>query len=83
VQVGDFVHYKPKVGVPENGRVKKVLPVDVFVVYKCGGEWNRYQDYTGQLTDADDLQSGWVDKDGNPIDTPNVREDGSTKTQPE
>jgi hypothetical protein len=73
MQVGDFVHYKPKVGVPENGRIKKVLPMDAFVVYKCGGEWNRYQDYTGQLTNADDLQPGWVDKDGNPIDTPKNR----------
>jgi hypothetical protein len=67
---GDFVHYKPEVGQPENGRIKKMAPVDAFVVYSCNNEWDRYREYTGQLTAIDNLKPGWVDKDGNPIDTP-------------
>jgi hypothetical protein len=73
MQVGDFVHYKgDNYTVPENGRIKSLMHQGdiLFVVYKCNGEWDRYNEYTGQATNSYNLKPGWVDKDGNPIDTP-------------
>lgn len=31
-----------------------------FVVYKCGGDWDHYQDYTASATNAADLVQGWI-----------------------
>jgi len=31
----------------------------VFVVYKCGGEWDRYNEFTGASTNIKDLKPGW------------------------
>lgn len=74
MQVGDFVHYIPasSFGMPENGRIKRMMLDNnqAYVVYNCAGEWWRYDDYTAALTGLDNLHPGWVDKDGNPIDTP-------------
>jgi hypothetical protein len=66
---GDFVHYMPDYGSPENGRVKSVSSKGDYarVVYKCAGEWHRYQDYTGAMTEIRDLRPGWLDKKGNPV----------------
>lgn len=46
---------------PENGMVK-AMHTDgrhAFVVYKCDGNWDRYADYTGQLSLIDNLRHGW------------------------
>lgn len=61
-RTGQKVHYQPTVGDPENGIVKSCPAgnVIVFVVYHCGGNWDRYQDYTGAATDVKDLRDGWV-----------------------
>lgn len=62
---GDKVHYQPY-HYPkdewENGIVKKVNPQmdhSVFVVYKCGGLWDHYEDYTAALTNVRDLKPDW------------------------
>ncbi len=59
---GDKVHYSPSYGNKENGIVKRVSDdgETVFVVYKCGGEWSRYEDFTAQATDPRDLKEGWI-----------------------
>jgi ABC-type lipoprotein release transport system permease subunit len=59
-KVGDKVHYTAPHGAKENGIVKEVRSDRVFVVYKCGGEWDNYQNYTGQSTNPDDLSFGWT-----------------------
>jgi hypothetical protein len=62
-QPGQRVHYKPSFGEPENGIVKLVHPHNprtVFVVYKCGGNWDSYQNYTAASTNVADLRDGWV-----------------------
>lgn len=58
---GSRVHYDPGYGEPENGVVKSFADEInyVFVVYKCAGNWDRYQDYTGQRTHVKDLKHGW------------------------
>ena len=46
----------------ENGRVKEIhehTNTAVRVVYKCGGNWDKFMDYTSVLTDIVDLQKGW------------------------
>jgi len=65
VKVGDKVHYQPSHNSEfnwENGIVKEV-PEDslvyIRVVYHCNGEWEDYQNYTGQSTNIRDLHEGW------------------------
>jgi hypothetical protein len=62
LQVGTKVTYCPSHGHTENGIVKS-LPEhnndQVFVVYHCNNEWNRYFDYTAALTNISDLKIGW------------------------
>lgn len=70
IKEGSYVHYNPEYGAPENGRVKSVGELTAFVVYHCNNEWSRYEDYTGQRTDLENLHLGWVDKDGKPFETP-------------
>lgn len=72
MKVGDFVHYTPasSFGTPENGRIKSFGEKYVFVVYKCAGEWDRYQEYTGQATDITNLSLGWKSPDGKNIPDP-------------
>jgi len=63
---GDKVHYQPdhykKDDRWENGLVK-TIPTHrddaVFVVYNCGGRWDRYEEYTAALTNLRDLNMGW------------------------
>ena len=63
--VGGHVHYQPDHYGPdrwENGRIKEIREgVDdaVWVVYNCGGEWHRFQDYTSAKTNLRDLKIGW------------------------
>ena len=57
---GDRVTYVSPSGRLEHGIVKsEAKDGSVFVVYNCGGEWDRYQDFTGQLTSTEDLVPGW------------------------
>lgn len=61
--IGDKVTYQgfPGAGY-EHGIVKSLHtnPSKVFVVYKCGGDWERYMNYTAALTDVDSLEHGWL-----------------------
>jgi len=34
-------------------------PNYLFVVFNCGGEWDKYEDYTAALTRTSDLIRGW------------------------
>lgn len=52
---GRWVEYRPTFGEPERGRIKSWNQKYIFVVYKCGGEWRRYQDFTGAATSPSDL----------------------------
>lgn len=61
---GQKVHYQPKHYGPdewENGIIKEVPAFAncVRVVYHCGGNWEKYQDYTSALTNVSDLKPGW------------------------
>lgn len=69
VKVGDEVHYQPshylKEDRWENGIVKEVPEhtiSSVRVVYNCGGNWHKYENYTSALTDCIDLNKGWRNK---------------------
>lgn len=74
---GDYVHYcwlnRPQV----NGRVKRVKGDNAFVVYHCNEQWDDYENYTAPMTPLKDLRHGWVDKDGNPIPTPDQKQEDS------
>lgn len=60
-QPGEKVTYIPSHGgVGDHGIVKSKNHLYVFVVYKCAGNWDRYQDYTAAATDPNDLRKGWV-----------------------
>lgn len=56
---GAYCHYNPEYGPKENGRIKTIGPTVAFVVFKCAGEWDKYEDYTGQCVDIADLKPGW------------------------
>lgn len=58
---GDKVTYTPTYGPQERGVVKSISgdPDYVFVVYHCGGEWDRYSDFTAARTRVQDLKRGW------------------------
>lgn len=60
--IGRYVHYAPSHGRTENGRVKAVTDHGVFVVYKCGGNWDSFENYTGQNTPIEDLRPAWVNE---------------------
>jgi hypothetical protein len=65
LRIGQEVHYQPEhYGDDrwENGLIKEIREGKtdgVWVVYNCNGEWHRYQDYTGCLTNLTDLKLGW------------------------
>jgi hypothetical protein len=65
LKVGQKVHYRPKhYGSKkwDNGIVKNIRAgrhLAVWVVYHCDGKWDRFMDYTGALTDVQDLEMGW------------------------
>ncbi len=52
--IGKWVRYhsNPK---DEAGRIKSWNDIFVFVVYKCGGDWDNYQNYTAAATRPEDL----------------------------
>jgi hypothetical protein len=61
IKTGDKVTYVATDGRLENGIVKKIHPDGdkAYVVYNCNGEWYRYEDYAGALTEFDDMVPGW------------------------
>jgi hypothetical protein len=61
-QPGDYVTYCPKFGQKEHGRIKILHTngASAWVVYHCAGEWERYEAYTGALTNFSDLKKGWI-----------------------
>jgi hypothetical protein len=60
LSVGQRVHYCPDNGPYENGIIKSITDAAVFVVYNCGGNWDRYWDYTAANTNPRDLATEWV-----------------------
>lgn len=64
LKAGDYVHYIPDAGDKENGRIKSIgSDGRASVVYKCAGEWEKYQEYTGAVTELNRLSRGWIDGD--------------------
>lgn len=70
--IGDKVRYYPHSsnGYPhileaqyEKGIVKShpEIPGCVYVVFKCGDDWDNYQNYTANLTKITKLRLGWED----------------------
>lgn len=66
VKVGDKVCYQPSQYVEqdkwENGMVKEIpdhTNTAIRVVYNCAGDWDNFKDYTGCLTNINDLTLGW------------------------
>ncbi len=59
-QKGVKVHYDAKYCKKENGIVKEQRGDIVFVVYECGGNWDYFENYTGEATDITDLKYGWI-----------------------
>lgn len=53
------------IGRVEDGIVKSISDDNyVFVVYHCGGNWDRYFDYTAARTKIKDLRLGWLTAEG-------------------
>ena len=55
--VGGWVWYTPSHGDWEKGRIKSWNESYIFVVYKCNGEWDRFQSFTGAATKPEELKS--------------------------
>lgn len=47
---GRWVEYIGLNGEREKGRIKSWNQSFIFVVYKCNGDWNNYENYTAQAT---------------------------------
>ena len=54
--IGRWVEYSSSGGEIERGKLKGWNEEYIFVVYKCAGEWNRFQDFTGAATRPKDLK---------------------------
>ena len=66
LSIGQKVHYIPYEGCQEkeiqNGIVKEIHNsslTQVYVVYRCMGDWKNYKNYTSQLTPVSKLRLGW------------------------
>lgn len=60
---GQKVSYKRFDGTYEHGIIKEIpthTTEEVRVVYNCGGEWDKYENYTSALTRIEDLEIGWL-----------------------
>lgn len=53
--IGRVVLYRGYGDNNEVGRLKSFTEDSIFVVFKCAGLWNDYQNYTGQNTKPEDL----------------------------
>lgn len=56
--IGEWVTYVDGSGHEEKGRIKKLdnHKQVAWVVYKCNGDWDNYQKYTGQSTKYSDIK---------------------------
>ena len=54
--IGRWILYTPYAGGSEKGRLKSWNEKYIFVVYRCYGEWDKFQDYTGNATSPKDLR---------------------------
>jgi len=52
---GRWVLYVGMAGEREQGRIESWNQSFIFVVYKCDGDWDNYENYTGQATAPDQL----------------------------
>ena len=62
---GQKVTYIPYPDCPtsiyEHGKVKSVADNgDLFVVYKCDGQWHRFEEFTAAKTRREDLVEDWI-----------------------
>ena len=69
--IGRWVLYQGGVGEKEKGRLKSWNDEFIFVVYKCDGQWQKFQDYTGNATNQEDLRLTTLEE------VVSVRRDGS------
>lgn len=53
--IGKWVEYRGSGGEKEKGKIKSWNNKFIFVVYKCGGNWTHFMDYTGVATKPEDL----------------------------
>lgn len=67
---GRWVEYWPS---SEKGRIKSWNKSFVFVVYKCGGNWNDYQNYTAASTHPKSLR--FLQDSEKPLAKPSSKED--------
>lgn len=54
LKIGQWVEYKTEYKT-EKGRIKSWNDKWVFVVYKCGENWDSFMDYTGCATDIKNI----------------------------
>ncbi len=65
LKIGDKVYYQPNhysYDEWENGMVKEIpdfTNTSIRVVYNCGGNWDKFKEYTSALTNIQDLKLGW------------------------
>ena len=54
--VGTWVKYRDRFdSKPDKGRIKSWNEKFIFVVYRCAGNWDDFENYTGVATDPIDL----------------------------
>ena len=53
--IGRWVVYDNGFDPPQKGRIKGWNEDTVFVVFKCGGNWRRFMNYTGEGCDPETL----------------------------
>lgn len=53
--IDKWVEHTATTGIKERGKLKSWNNKYIFVVYKCAGNWSRFQDYTGIATNPKDL----------------------------
>lgn len=53
--IGRWVQYQDGIHVKEIGRIKDFNEHTIFVVFRCGGDWQNYQRFTGQSCSQRDL----------------------------
>lgn len=65
IGVGTKVHHSRYIGrfIKQNGILKSFSnqPGYAFIVYKCNEEWEKYREYTGELTRLVDIKFGWAE----------------------
>ena len=53
--IGKWVEYNSSPNKIEKGRIKSWNKINIFVVYKCDNQWDKFQNYTGCATSPEDL----------------------------